>query len=142
VIVPDLNVLVYAYDWSAPNHHPARTWWEQAISDGTLVGLTWPVMHGYIRLMTHPRVMTRPLSASTALSDVREWLSRPTATVLTPGPNHLQILERILSAAGTAADLTTDAVIAALAIENQATLYSNDLDFARFPGLRWVNPLD
>lgn len=141
MIVPDVNILVYAYNEDAPQHAAARSWWERALSGDELVGLPWAVLHGYIRLMTHTRVLAEPLSADEAVADVESWLAQSVATILEPGRQHLPLLRRFLAAAGRGGSMTTDAVIAAITVEHQATLFSNDLDFGRFPGLKWENPL-
>ncbi len=141
MIVPDLNLLVYAYNSDAPNHQAARSWWEESLSGTTTVGLPWVVMLGYVRLMTNRRVLVEPLTTKVAISHVRSWLARPQVQVLQPGPRHLDILDELMENARAAGNLTTDAHLAALAIESQAVMYSNDNDFSRFPGLRWVNPL-
>ncbi|RME19921.1 MAG: type II toxin-antitoxin system VapC family toxin [Deltaproteobacteria bacterium] len=141
MIVPDVNLLVYAYDADMALHGPARKWWEELLSGTTPVGLCWSVMLGFVRLMTHPDVMENPLRPDTALSHVRQWLEQPCTEIIEPGPRHLDILSTILGHAGIAGNLTTDAHIAALAIEYRAELHSTDRDFGRFPGLRWRNPL-
>jgi hypothetical protein len=91
--------------------------------------------------MTHPAVLVHPLDPGRAVRHVRSWFERPVVEVLEPGPRHMEIFERLLDSLGVAANLTTDAHLAAIAIENQCELHSNDADFARFPGLRWRNPL-
>jgi hypothetical protein len=91
--------------------------------------------------MTHRSVLVTPLPAKDAIAHVRSWHMRANVSVLEPGPRHLELLDRLFEALGTAAGLTTDAHLAALAIEHQCELCSNDADFARFPGLRWSNPL-
>jgi toxin-antitoxin system PIN domain toxin len=141
VIIPDLNLLLYAHNEAAPLHAKARAFWEQTLSRDLPVGLPWAVVLGFVRLTTHPRVLAEPLSPSQALDRVDAWFSRTAVRILEPGPQHLVILRRLLEATGVAASLTTDAHLAALAIENQAELCSNDSDFGRFPGLRWRNPL-
>ena len=141
MIVPDVNLLIYAYNSDAPQHESARTWWEDALSGREPVGLTWAVMLGFVRLMTHPAVLMEPMTAGEALSQVRSWLARPNATVLQPGPRHLDLLDVLFDEAGVAGTLTTDAHLAAIAIENNATLHSNDADFSRFGGLKCLNPL-
>ncbi len=141
MIVPDVNLLVYAYTGSAPFHEEARQWWESVLSGREPVGLTYVTAHGYVRLMTHPRIMTHPLRPDAALEDVDAWLSVPSVSFIGPGPRHMELLRHLLERAGTGANLVTDAVIAAIAIEYQATVYSTDTDFARFEGVRWANPL-
>lgn len=141
MIVPDINLLVFAHNADAPLHQPARQWWEELLTDGEPVALPWAVVLGYVRIMTHPAVMERPLRPAEALADVRSWLERPNVVLMTPGPRHLDLLEHLLGGVGVAGNLTTDAHLAALAVEHQAEIHSNDRDFARFPGLRWRDPL-
>ena len=141
MIVPDLNLLVYAYNRDAPHHAAARRWWEELLNGDEPVRLPWAVILGFIRLSTHRSVLVVPLVAAVALEHVREWLERPNVEVLEPGAQHLAILAGLLGRAGVAGNLVTDAHLAALAIEHQAELQSNDTDFGRFAGLRWRNPL-
>ena len=141
MIVPDINLLVYAYNTDAPHHSAARDWWEGALNSPRLVGVPWAVSLGFVRLTTHPRVLEQPLAPARALDHVEAWLARPNVDCLEPGPRHLTVLRTLLEATGVAASLTTDAHLAALAIEHQGELHSNDADFGRFPGLRWHNPL-
>lgn len=141
MILPDINLLVYAYNREAPHHKKARTWWEGLLNGSQPVGVPWAVVCGFVRVMTHPAVLVTPLGPERAVRHVRSWLDRPAVEVLEPGPRHLEIFERLLRAAGVAANLTTDAHLAAIAIEHQCELHSNDTDFARFPGLRWRDPL-
>jgi hypothetical protein len=141
VIVPDINLLVYAYNADAPDHNRTRTWWEKSLSETRPVGLPWVVMLGYLRLMTDNRVLVDPFQPSEAIGHIRSWLARPHVVVLGPGPRHLDLIEQLMDAADASGQLTTDVHLAALAIEHQAELCSNDSDFSRFPGLRWSNPL-
>ena len=141
MIVPDVNLLVYAYNADAPQHAAARRWWEASLSETTSVGLAWAVMLGYVRVMTSRAVLVDPLPPTRALADVREWLEQPMVRILVPGPRHLDELTSLAEAIGAAGRLTTDLHLAALAIENQAELHSNDTDFSRLPGLRWRNPI-
>ena len=141
MIVPDINLLVYAYNDGTPYHTAARQWWEGLINGTERVGVPWVVSTGFVRLMTHTRVLTFPLLPAAAVDCVMEWFQYAHVTPVNPGAEHLIHLRRNLDAAGTAANLVTDAHIAALAIEYQAEVHSNDTDFSRFPGLRWRNPL-
>jgi len=141
VIIPDINLLVYAHNKAAALHAPARDWWEELIGRQQPVGLAWVVAFGFVRLVTHPAVLTMPLSPADALARVRGWLAQPEVRLIDPGPRHLQLVDDLFRATSVAGSLTTDTHLAALAIENQAELHSNDADFSRFPGLRWVNPL-
>lgn len=141
MILPDINLLVYAYNADAPLHSKAKKWWEKLLNQSQPVALPWVVIHGFVRLMTHPRVVERPLRPEVAIRHVRDWIEQPFVQILEPGGTHLDIFEQLLSEIGVGGDLTTDAQLAALAIEYQCELHSNDTDFARFSGLRWRNPL-
>jgi toxin-antitoxin system PIN domain toxin len=141
VIVPDVNLLLYAHVSGFAEHARARRWWEDLLNGDTEVGLGGPGLFGFVRLATNPRVFVRPLGVGEALAHVEEWLSRPHVRFALPGPRHLEIAFGLLRALGATGNLTTDAQLAALAMEHQGELHSNDTDFGRFPGLRWVNPL-
>lgn len=141
MIVPDINLLLYASITGFAEHQSARRWWEEALNSEQEVGLAAPALFGFIRIATNPRIFTTPMSVDKAMGSVQEWLERPQVRFLLPGPRHLEVAFRLLRELGTAGNLTTDVQLAALAIEHQGTLHSNDTDFGRFPGLRWVNPL-
>ncbi len=141
MIVPDVNLLVYAHNEAAPPHEAARVWWERLLTEQQPVGLPWAVTFGFIRLTTHPRILVDPLSPDAALERVAGWMDCPSVEALEPGPRHLAIVRQLFGATGVAGSLTTDTHLAALAIEHQAELHSNDADFGRFPGLRWHNPI-
>ena len=141
MIVPDVNLLVYAYDQQARYHGSARRWWEDLVNGTERVGVPWVVSTGFMRLITHPRVLAGPAAPADAVDFVSEWFRFPHITPINPGGAHLTHLRRGLVAAGVGGNLVTDCHIAALAIEYQAEVHSNDTDFARFPGLRWRNPL-
>lgn len=141
MIIPDVNLLVYAHNEAAPDHARARTWWEGLLSGTATVGLPWAVVFGFVRLVTHPAVLERPLPVAEALDRVEEWYACERVLALDPGPRHLSIARGLFAATGVGGSLTTDTHLAALAIENRAELHSNDADFRRFPGLRLRNPL-
>lgn len=141
MIVPDINLLVYAYNKRDPQHEPAKAWWTAALNGSTPVGIPWITSSGFIRIMTHPRILRDPLSADGAARLVRAWLDVPAVIALEPGTKFPGLFLGYLEELGTAGNLTTDAQLAALAVEHQAELHSNDADFSRFPGLRWRNPL-
>jgi toxin-antitoxin system PIN domain toxin len=141
VILPDINLLVYAYNTDAPGHDRAKAWWEESLSGRRPVGLPWVVLLGYLRLMTGRNVLIDPLSSEEAIEHVRSWLERPQTQILQPGPRHLELLGGLMKDPLAPGSLTTDVHLATLAIEHQAELHSNDRGFARFPGLRWTNPL-
>ena len=141
MIIPDVNLVVHAYNAESPVHDRARNWLESLMSDPAPVGLPWATALGFIRITTHPRVMDHPLPVGTACTIVESWLAQPQVQILRPGRRHASILFDLLRRVGTAGNLTTDAHLAALAIEHQAELHSTDADFIRFSGLRWSNPL-
>ena len=137
----DVNILIYAINRDAPHHECCREWLESALSGRTPVGLSWLVLLGFLRITTHPRIMPRPLSVHEATMIVDGWLACPAVRILEPSERHWEILKDLLDALGTAANITSDAHLAAMAIEYGARLCSTDNDFARFPGLKWLNPL-
>jgi len=139
--LPDINLLLHAYNTDSPVHEPARDWWERLLNGREPVGLAWVVALGFIRLSTHRQILTNPMAVSVACGHVRAWLAQPYVSLLDPGPRHAEILFGLLESLGTGGNLTTDAHLAALAIEHQANLQSTDADFNRFSGLRWSNPI-
>lgn len=141
MIIPDINLLIYAYNSDAPNHDMAKAWWKKLMEGRQPIGLSWVVCLGYLRLMTNRKILERPIEASEALSHLHSWLSRPQVQIVQPGPRHIGILGSFAEQRLISSSLVTDAHLAALAIETQAELHSNDVDFQRFPGLRWRNPL-
>jgi uncharacterized protein len=141
VILVDANLLIYAVDSDAPHHARARGWLEDVLSDSTPVGLPWAVLLAFLRVTTRPGILVRPLDPDAACRFVDGWLAQPNVEAIGPGPNHWAVLRNLLADAGTAGNLTSDAHVAALAIERGCVLYSSDNDFKRFPGVRHVNPL-
>jgi uncharacterized protein len=141
VKLPDVNLLLYAFDATARRHDRARRWLEEQLSGTETVALTWVVLLAFVRVSTNPRVFEKPLPASDAFDIVDGWLAQPCTTIVDPTDRHLAFLQDLLEPLGTAGNLTTDAHLAALAIEHGAELCSSDADFARFPGLRWTDPL-
>ena len=141
MIVPDVNLLIYAHNDRASQHREALTWWEGCLNGETPIGLSWMAIGGFLRLMTHARVLANPMRIETATTLVRAWLVQPPVMILQPRENFPKFYLRYLDELGTGGNLTTDAHLAALAMEHQAELHSNDSDFSRFSGLRWKNPL-
>jgi len=141
VKLPDLNLLLYAIDEESPRHESARLWLEETLSGTEEVAFAWVVLLGFVRLATNAAIFERPLELEEAMDYVDGWLAQPTAAVIAPTDRHPTLLRELLTPLGTAANLTTDAHLAALAIEHGAELLSCDTDFARFDELRWRDPL-
>ena len=142
MILPDLNILIHAYNSDFPRHPSAREWWEEAVAgDAGSIGLAWVTILGFIRVSTSRSVMERPLRVEDAVGVVRSWLKQESIRIVIPGEQHGEILFRLLEELGAAGNLTADAHLAALALEYRAEVASTDTDFARFRGLRWFNPL-
>jgi len=141
VILPDVNLLLYAIDEAAPRHAQARGWLEEALSGTEEVGFAWAVLLGFVRISTNPAVFEDPLDGAQAFAYAEEWLARPVTSTLSPGPGHIALMRKLLQPLGVAGNLTSDAHLAALAIEHGAELFSSDTDFARFKGLRWKDPI-
>lgn len=135
--LPDVNVLLGAVNQESAEHERARRWLESAFESPAGVGLAWVALLGFIRLSTRRGILSNPLDVADALALVRDWTAAPGAQIIHPGARHEAILARLLTAAGTAGNLTTDAHLAALAIEHGATLGSFDRDFERFAGLEF-----
>lgn len=141
MIVPDVNLLIYAVDRGAPLHRQARRWLEERISGSETIGLPWNVLLAFLRITTRQGPLRHPLSLDQAFDLVESWLDQPSVVVLHPGPRHARLLRDLLHPLGTGGNLTSDAHLAAITIEQGAELCSSDTDFMRFPGLRWRNPL-
>lgn len=140
MLVVDTNVLIYATNEDAKQHAASRAWLLEELGHGTeVVGMPWVTLLGFIRVTTHPRILTTPLSAQEAMSVVSGWLDHPRVVTPEPSPRHSSLLAGLLTDAGTAGNLTNDAHLAALALELDATMVSFDRDFARF-GVRVIVP--
>ncbi len=140
--VVDANVLLYAVNPAVPHHESAVAWLDTALDGEDNVGFAWNALLAFVRISTNPRLLPLALSADEAMAQVHEWLSAPSAHVLSPGERHAEILERLLVARGQAANLVNDAHLAALAIEHRATVVTYDRDFADFDGVRSSRPDD
>jgi hypothetical protein len=136
----DASVLLHAYDPDFQRHQQSRRWLETTLSESETIGLAWVAVLAFLRISTNPRAFRRPFSVEEATRIVSQWLDRPNVVTLEPGQRHWVILSRLLFAAKARADLVTDAHLASLAIEHGAVLCTDDRDFARFPGLRTLDP--
>jgi toxin-antitoxin system PIN domain toxin len=141
MIVPDVNLLLYAYDESSPFHEPAKAWCEVVMSGPSPLTLLPAVVFGFVRIATHPRVFKDPLSVSEAADHVRSWLAIRHVQLHEMLPEDVACALGLLEAAGTAGNLTSDAQIAAVALRLDAEVHTADLDFGRFPKVRFLNPL-
>ena len=141
MIIPDINLLLYAYDSSSPFHSNAVAWWQDCLSKTESVGLPQVVVFGFMRLGTNARVFQNPMTPTEAAGHVRSWLAQPVTRILEPRPDHIGQVLKLLETLGTAGNLVTDAQIAAMALEHGAVLHTADTDFLRFSSLRWFNPI-
>ena len=141
MILVDANILIYAVNEDAPINRKAKSWLESTISGPDTVGFSWNVLLAFLRLTTRSGLFRKPLPLETSLDLIASWLDQPSAIVVHAGPRHLRILRDLLLPIGAGGNLTSDAHLAALAIEHGAELCSSDSDFSRFHGLKWTNPL-
>ena len=141
MILVDANILLHAEDSLSPRHRQARAWWDTRLSGTDPVCLCWDVLSAFIRISTNPRAFERPLSLEHSLARVRSWLDQPCVRIIQPTGRHWAVFKQMLTDGQAVANLVTDGHLAALAVEHGCELVSTDSDFARFPTLRWRNPL-
>jgi toxin-antitoxin system PIN domain toxin len=141
VILVDVNLLLYACYSKAEQHERSRVWFEAVLSGPDLVRFAWLTLWAFLRIATSPRVFDRPFSAPEAEAVISSWLAQPVAGIIEPGERHWDILRGLVRDGQATGPLVMDAVLAAIAIEHGATLFTADRDFLRFPGLRCTNPL-
>jgi uncharacterized protein len=141
MILVDANLLIYAVNGDAPLNRKAKPWLESSLCGVETVGFSWNVLLAFLRVTTRPGLFRNPLRVDAAFDLVSGWLDQPSATIVHPGSGHLRVLRDSILPLGTGGNLTSDAHLAALAIEHGAELCTSDADFARFRGLKWRNPL-
>jgi hypothetical protein len=141
MIVLDANILLYAYDSTSPHHAKARAWIERVLSGGAPVGLPWQTAAAFLRIVTNSRLPGERLTVEAAARLIDRWLEQPNVRLLAPGEDHWPLLRQMMIEGQARGPLITDAQLAALTIEHGGVLHTTDRDFARFPGLRWTNPL-
>jgi uncharacterized protein len=141
MIVPDINILIYAYDATSPHHAKAKSWWEEALSGSEPIGIPWVVVLAFTRIMTHPSVCAEPMTVKQVRKRVAQWSNQPHVRLLAPAAETIVLFFELLEAAELGGSLSTRALIAAHARENGAVVYSSDRDFDRFPAVKWKNPL-
>ncbi len=142
MLLPDVNVLVYAHREDAPDHDRHLAWLEQTVNSDEAFGLADIVLSGFIRVVTHPRVFSPASPVDTALAFTTALRQRPNCVVIAPGARHWDIFTSLCRRAGARGNLIPDAYLAALAIESGSDWITTDRGFARFPGLRWRHPLE
>jgi len=142
LILPDVNVLVYAHRADAPGHAAYLSWLEQVIEGDLAYGICDLVLSGFLRVVTHPRVFNPPSLLDEAIAFVEEVRGQPNCVVIRPGPRHWSLFTRLCRQATVKGNLVPDAYLAAMAIESGSEWISTDRDFSRFPGLKWRHPLD
>lgn len=141
MIVPDTNLLVFAYNMDAPQHTSAQQWWDGLINGTERVGVPWVVATGFIRVISNGRAVTPTLELTEAVDLVGDWFRNSHIAPIDPGPAHMDHFRRFLGVFGSGPNLVPDAHIAAIAMEYDAEVHSADRDFGRFAGVRWHNPL-
>ena len=141
MILPDLNLLLYAYNPHAPQHRAARDWWERVLNHDELIGLPYEVSLGFVRIATNRRLGRAAVTLAEARVVVEGWLDLPQVRLLVPTSGHFTRVMDLMARATASGAVLSDAILAAYAIEHRARLCTNDADFARFPELDWTNPL-
>jgi len=141
VIVLDANILLYAYDAASDQHAKARAWLEKVLSGTDPVGLPWQTVTAFLRIVTNPRLSGKRFTPAEVIDVVDQWVDQPNVRLLGPGDQHWSFLRQTIIEGQARGPLITDAQLAALTIEYGGVLYTTDRDFARFPGLRWQNPI-
>ena len=141
MILPDVNVLLYAMVAQSKDHSRYRDWLEEELNAPSAFGLSDLVLSGFVRVATHPQIFRPPMDLEEALGFVNELRTHPNCVLITPGPRHFQIFTDLAVKTGARGNLIPDAWFAALAIESGCEWITTDRDYSRFPGLRWRHPL-
>lgn len=141
MILVDANLLLYAEDSLSEHHEAAQAWWDAQLSGSDAVGLCWPVLNAFIRISTNARLHQRPLTIKEAIERVQSWLDQSCVRIIQPTDQHWTIFQQMLSGGKAVGNLVSDAHLAALAVEHNCVLQSTDVDFSRFRGLKWKNPV-
>ena len=141
-MIVDANLLLYAVDESSVHNRTASSWLEEALAGGSRVGLPWQTIGAFLRIVTHPRVVENPLSGADAWRYVADWLAVPVVWIPPATENTARVYAGLCEQVEVTGNLVPDAQLAAIAVEHGTALYSADTDFMRFPGLRWINPLN
>jgi toxin-antitoxin system PIN domain toxin len=143
VVIPDANLLIYAYQRQTAQHKAAVDWLQAQLAGEDIIGLCWPTLWAFVRIGSNTRIWRRfAAQVNELLERIDEWQAQPNVVLVEPGPRHKQIFGKLVRESGVTGNLISDAALAAIAIEHAATLASTDRDFRRFSGLRWIDPLD
>ena len=140
-MIVDANILLYAVDSTSPHHTVAAQWLESALNGDVAVGLPWQTLGAFVRISTHPRIQERPLTGAEAWAYIDEWLATPPASIPPATEATARIYGDLCSRVSITGNLVPDGMLAALAIERGVEVVSHDADFARFPGVRWRDPI-
>jgi uncharacterized protein len=141
VILPDVNLLLYAYDSTSQFHEKAASWWSACLSSTETVGLAAATAFAFIRIGTSSRAFADPLTVDEAAAHVEAWLQQPMVQVVETDTTDIRTALDLLRRTGGGSNLTSDAQLAALAARYDAVVHTADSDFARFPAISWYNPL-
>jgi hypothetical protein len=141
MILPDVNLLLYAYDAASPFHSAAASWWSDCLSGSEPIGFCPAVLFAFIRIGTSARAFAEPMTVNEAASHIEGWLEQPVSQIIDVDLDDIRTVLNLLRTAGAGGNLTADAQVASLALRHQAVVHSADSDFARFPEVRWHNPL-
>jgi uncharacterized protein len=141
VLIPDLNLLVYAFNSDASHHRPSAQWWEDSLNGDERIGVPWLVLMGFIRLLSGKAVMKNPYPVKDLFQITKEWFQLPNVILLEPTVRTYDLMEKLMVSMSLPGSMATDTFIAATAIEHDASLCTNDTDFSRFHSLKTLNPL-
>jgi uncharacterized protein len=141
VIIPDANLILYAYDSDSPFHKVASVWWTNCLSNTEPVGLAQVILFTFLRLSTSPRIFSNPFSLEDAIREVHAWAEQPNVRILVADQDHWQQVCRLLKRAEGSGNLVTDAQLGAFALQYRGRVHTADTDFQRFPGVSWFNPI-
>lgn len=142
MILPDVNVLVYAFRKDAERHAAYRNWLERVVNGDSAFGVSEQVLSSVVRVTTHPKIFRRPSPPTEVFDSIRVLREHPLCRIIQPGARHWSLFQTLCLNARAKANLVTDAWHASLAIESGCTWITTDRDYARFPGLSWMHPLD
>lgn len=142
MILPDVNVLVYAHHTQSADHEPYRAWWESTVNGEAAFGIADLVLSGFVRIVTHPKIFDTPLAIDDALAAAEAIRQRPNCVTIEPSERHWSLFVDLCRKTRAKGNHVPDAFLAALAIDSGSDFITTDRGLARYPGLRWRHPLD